>query len=148
MKNYLILCFVFLLVHTQDVFAQKSAVFIKNGKAIDGYDVVDFHLSKKATKGDDAFVTKWNGAEWYFSNAQNLNLFVASPEKYAPAFGGYCAYGLSQGHKAPTIVDTWTILKDTLYFNYNLKVKERWLVKTDSLIQVGQKNWASIKDKD
>lgn len=148
MRKYLILCTLILLVNNHLVQAQKSEVFIKNGKAIDGYDVVDFHISKKATKGDDAFVTKWNGADWYFNNMQNLNLFVASPEKYAPAFGGYCAYGLSQGHKAPTIVDTWTIIKDTLYFNYNLKVKERWMVKTDSLIQVGQKNWDSIKDKD
>lgn len=148
MRKYLILCTLILLVNNHLVQAQKSEVFIKNGKAIDGYDVVDFHISKKATKGDDAFVTKWNGADWYFNNMQNLNLFVTSPEKYAPAFGGYCAYGLSQGHKAPTIVDTWTIIKDTLYFNYNLKVKERWMVKTDSLIQVGQKNWDSIKDKD
>lgn len=148
MSKYLFLSIFMLLVNNHLVQAQKTAVYIKNGKAIDGYDVVDFHVSKKATKGDSNFVTNWNGADWYFSNAENLNLFKTSPEKYAPAFGGYCAYGLSQGHKAPTLVDTWTILNDTLYFNYNLKVKERWMVKTDSLIQVGQKNWVSIKDKD
>lgn len=147
MKQVLILL-VFLIGFQQNTNAQKSAIFIKEGKAIGGYDVVDFHLNQKAQLGDSSYQYRWNAANWYFSSAKNRDLFMATPEKFAPAFGGYCAYGLSQGHKAPTQVETWTVINNTLYFNYNLKVKERWIKQTDSLIAKGQVNWVLIKDKE
>jgi YHS domain-containing protein len=130
--------------------AQKSEIYTKDGKAVQGYDVVAFHLKQKPVVGDSSFSFKWKDANWYFENETNLKLFKENPEKYAPQFGGYCAYGCSDGtgHKAPTKIDTWTIVNEKLYFNYNLKVKEIWNKNQAELIEKAVKNWASIKDKE
>ncbi|HEY6900870.1 MAG TPA: YHS domain-containing (seleno)protein, partial [Puia sp.] len=85
---------------------------------------------------------------WCFSSPKNLEAFKASPEKYAPQYGGYCAYGTSQGHKAPTEVDTWTVLDGKLYFNYNQKVKAMWTKDQPALIKKADETWPTLKDKE
>jgi len=128
--------------------AQKSEVFTKSGTAISGYDPVAYFKEGHATKGTVQFVYNWNGADWYFSNQQNLDSFKTSPQKFAPQYGGYCAYGMYEGHKAPTDPDAWTIVNGKLYFNYNLKVRELWRDKKEEKIETADKNWPAIKDKD
>lgn len=130
--------------------SQKSEIYTKDGKAIQGYDVVAFYLQQKRVMGDSLIKTSWKDADWYFSSESNLKLFNLNPEKYAPQFGGYCAYGCSDGngHKAPTKIETWTIVNEKLYFNYNLKVQEFWKKNQSALIEKAEKNWPQIKDKD
>ena len=128
--------------------AQKTEVFTKSGTAISGYDPVAYFKEGQPTKGTDQFVYNWNGAAWYFSNQQNLDSFKTSPQKFAPQYGGYCAYGMYEGHKAPTDPNAWTILNGKLYFNYNLKVRELWRDKKEEKIETADKNWPAIKDKD
>jgi len=130
--------------------SQKSEIYTKDGKAIQGYDVVAFYLQQKPVMGDSLIKTSWKDADWYFSSESNLKLFNLNPEKYAPQFGGYCAYGCSDGngHKAPTKIETWTIVNEKLYFNYNLKVQEFWKKNQSALIEKAEKNWPQIKDKD
>jgi hypothetical protein len=72
-------------------------------------------------------------------------LFAVDPEKYAPQYGGYCAYGTADGHKAPTETDTWTIDNNKLYFNYNQKVKELWNKDRPGLIKKADEQWPKIK---
>jgi YHS domain-containing protein len=131
-----------------NVHAQKSAVFLTNGKAIKGFDAVAFFTELKPVKGQDSLSYSWNGADWLFSTRQHLNLFKAQPEKYAPQYGGYCAYGTSQGHKAPTEVETWSVLDGKLYFNYSSKVKEMWSKDKAGYIKKADDQWPSIKDKE
>ncbi|HQS56469.1 MAG TPA: YHS domain-containing (seleno)protein [Sediminibacterium sp.] len=130
--------------------SQKSEIYIKDGKAIQGYDVVAFHLEQKPILGNSSFIFNWKGADWYFLTESNLKLFKLNPEKYAPQFGGYCAYGASDGdgHKAPTKIETWTLLNEKLYFNYNLKVKELWNKNQTIFIEKAEINWPKIKDKE
>jgi len=59
------------------------------GVAIKGYDAVAYHTEGRAVKGKSKFSHKWNDAKWYFSSAQNKDLFTADPERYAPQYGGY-----------------------------------------------------------
>jgi len=106
--------------------AQKSEIFITDGSAIKGYDPVAFFKESKPVKGSENISFKYKDALWYFSSIENMESFKKSPEKFAPQYGGYCAYGTAAGHKAPTQTDTWTIVDDKLYFNYNGKVKEMW----------------------
>lgn len=129
-------------------FAQKSAVFITDGKAIKGYDAVAFFTESKPIKGQESFSYTWDGAKWLFSSKKNLDLFKAEPSKYAPQYGGYCAYGTSQGHKAPTETETWTVLDGKLYFNYNAKVKEMWSKDKAGYIKKADEQWPVIKDKE
>jgi len=130
------------------VHAQKSSVYVAGGKAIKGYDPVAFFTESKPMMGKDSLTLKWNGASWFFADRKDLELFQATPEKYAPQYGGYCAYGTSQGHKAPTEVETWTVVDGKLYFNYNKKVKELWVKDQTGLIQKADANWPMIKDKE
>ncbi len=128
-------------------FAQKSSVFIQSGKAIGGYDPVAYFTEGKPVKGIDKLVYQWNNANWHFSSQQNLDSFKVKPEKYAPQYGGYCAYGLSNGYKAPTNADAWTIDNGKLYLNYNIDVREDWNKERKQRIEKADKNWPQVKDK-
>ena len=130
------------------LFGQKSETFVQSGKAIRGYDPVAYFSEGKPVKGDDKLLYSWNNANWYFSSRQNLDLFKANPEKYAPQYGGYCAYGLSEGHKAPTDADAWSIEDGKLYLNYNTDVRKMWSKEKKDRIEKADKNWQQIKDKE
>lgn len=127
--------------------AQQSEIFAPDGKAIKGYDVVAFFNEARPSAGADSLTYAYKGAEWLFASRSNLEAFKANPDKYVPQYGGYCAYGTSQGHKAPTEADTWTIVGDKLYFNYNMKVKNNWSKKREELIDQADMQWPLIKNK-
>ena len=128
-------------------FAQQSATFIQSGKAIRGYDPVAYFTQGKPVKGNEKFQYEWNNATWHFSSQENLDLFKDNPEKYAPQYGGYCAYGLSNGYKAPTDADAWTIDNGKLYLNYNKEVREMWNKERKERIEKADKNWPEVKVK-
>lgn len=147
MKNQFLLI-IFLMACSFQAFSQKSEIFQKDGYAIKGYDVVAFHTEGQAVKGNKRHNYQWKDATWLFSSKSNLKKFVSDPEKYAPQYGGYCAYGTSGGHKAPTETDTWTIDNDKLYFNYSKKVQASWNKDRTGHIEKADKNWPLIKDKE
>ncbi|HEY1060262.1 MAG TPA: YHS domain-containing (seleno)protein [Daejeonella sp.] len=136
-----------LLLITSVAKAQKSEIFISDGKAIKGYDPVAFFKESKPVKGSESISFQYKDATWLFSSSENLESFKKSPEKYAPQYGGYCAYGTAGGHKAPTQTDTWTVVDGKLYFNYNTKVKESWEKQQSALIEKANVQWPLIKDK-
>jgi hypothetical protein len=128
--------------------AQKSEIFAPEGMAIKGYDVVAFHLEQKALAGSPSNSFVWKDATWLFATKANLDSFKANPERFAPQYGGYCAYGISDGHKAPTEADTWTILDNKLYFNYSQKVKSFWNKDREGHIKKADVNWQNLKNKE
>jgi YHS domain-containing protein len=125
--------------------AQQPEIFSTADGAIQGYDPVAFFKESKPVVGKKELAYSWSGADWHFSSAENLTLFKADPSKYAPQYGGYCAYGTATGHKAPTQPETWTIVNDKLYFNYNTQVKSRWSENQNELIQKADANWPAVK---
>jgi hypothetical protein len=141
MKKLLIV----LLFNLVIVSAFSQEVFTKSGDAIQGYDPVAYFKENKPVKGEDQFTYTWRGAKWKFSNADNLVAFKSDPEKFAPQFGGYCAYGMADGHKAPTSADAWAIVDDKLYLNYNTDVRVMWKEKQQQNILKAKKNWPSVK---
>ncbi|NOT94079.1 YHS domain-containing (seleno)protein [Ferruginibacter sp.] len=112
-----------------------------NGIAIKGYDPVAYFLQHTAVEGSHGFTADWSGSKWKFISQANLDSFKISPEKYAPQFGGYCAYGCSEGHKSPTDPNAWTVTGNKLYLNYNLKVKELWIKDTANRIKAANEYW-------
>ena len=125
--------------------AQQSEIFAPGGKAINGYDPVAFFKASKAVKGADSLAYKYKDVTWLFSSQKNLAAFKEAPEKYVPQYGGYCAYGTAPGHKAPTQTDTWTVVNDKLYFNYNTKVNESWSKDQQNLIRTADQKWLGLK---
>lgn len=129
------------------VIAQKSEVFNIDGKAIRGFDPVSYFTAGKPIQGNSKFAYSWNGGNWMFASDENLQLFKKNPGKYAPQYGGYCAYGLANGYKAPTENDAWTIVDRKLYLNYNKDVRKMWNLKQAEFIMKADKNWREVKGK-
>jgi YHS domain-containing protein len=138
----LILCF------SLPIFAQKAVVFTNEAGAISGYDPVAYFKEGKPVKGNPKFSYTWKDATWHFANQENQAAFQANPEKFAPQFGGYCAYGMSEGHKAPTNPQAWTIVDDKLYLNYNPDVKTLWNKKQSENIKAANKNWPTVSKQE
>lgn len=145
MKTKLWVLGAFLLITLQAV-AQKE-VFSKSGEAINGYDAVAYFTESKPVKGKKELSYTWKDATWLFSTEQNLKSFKSDPEKFAPQFGGFCAYGVSDNHKAPTSPDAWTIVDNKLYLNYNSDVKTLWSKDRSNLIQKANTNWPGVKNE-
>ena len=114
------------------------------GGAIKGYDPVAYFTQGEPAKGRGAHSHEWMGATWYFANAENLELFAAEPEKYAPQYGGYCAYAVSQGYTAKIDPDAWKIVDDKLYLNFSLKVQKLWEEDIPGYIAKADVNWPKI----
>ena len=119
----------------------------KEGIAINGYDPVAYFTENTPVLGRSELEYSWRGATWRFSNEQHLKQFQTEPDKYAPQYGGYCAFGLSNGYKASTSPDAWTIVDGKLYLNYNKDVRGEWLPKKDELIVKADSNWTAIRLK-
>jgi hypothetical protein len=135
-----------LLIGVVNASAQSSEIFVKNGAAIDGYDAVAYFTEGKPVKGSNDFSITWKSVKWLFVSKQNADLFRADPEKYAPQYGGYCAYGCSRGYKAKTSADAWTIANGKLYLNYDTGVRAIWSKDQQGYIQKADANWLKIKN--
>lgn len=142
-----ILSTIVMLLMVSAVLAQKPEIFIKDGFAIRGYDAVAYFNSAKPVKGNEQFSLKWRDATWLFSDASNRDAFKADPEKYAPQYGGYCAYGMSRGYKANTEPDAFSIVNGKLYLNYNLDVRSEWNKDQKVYIEKADRNWGEVRKK-
>ena len=120
-------------------------VFVTDSVAIRGYDPVAYFTEGKPVKGEPEYQHAWNGATWRFASRENLELFGADPARYAPQFGGFCAYGLSRGYKVGTDPEAFTIRDGKLYLNYSIPVRTTWLKHTDVYIERGFANWTKLE---
>jgi YHS domain-containing protein len=127
--------------------AEKSEIYAANGAAIGGYDPVAYFTEKKPVKGNPQFTAEWKGAVWHFASAANRDLFKADPAKYAPQYGGYCAFGASEGYAVKTEPDAWSIVDGKLYLNYNTTVRTKWSENIPERIKAADKNWPEILKK-
>lgn len=130
---------------SQPAHAKSDEVYTswRNNLAVGGYDVVSFHQGSPVA-GKPKLTTSWRGANWMFATQTNLDTFVAEPEKYAPAYGGYCAWAIAKNKLAKGKPKHWTIKDGALYLNFKKKIKDRWLKDMDGFIAKGDANWPAI----
>ncbi|MGP1358911.1 YHS domain-containing (seleno)protein [Roseicyclus sp.] len=124
--------------------AAEPPVFQRNGLAIGGTDPVAYARDGAPVQGDPALAIEWMGARWSFATAENRDAFAAEPDRYAPAFGGYCAFAASRGYLAPTIPEAWSIHEGRLFLNASLRARELWLAELPGVIAAGEANWPAI----
>jgi len=117
------------------------------GSAIDGYDPVAYFKDNKAIEGKNKYVYEWNGAKWYFKSEENKADFITSPEKYAPQYGGYCAWAVIQGAAVKTDPEAWHIEDGKLYLNYSADVQAQWSVDIPGNIQKADQQWPALLEK-
>lgn len=114
------------------------------GVAIRGYDSVAYFTEKKPVMGKEQFSTDWKGAKWHFSSQANLEAFKANPEKYAPQYGGYCAYGVTRGYLVKVEPDQFAVVNDKLYLNYDAGVQKTWSKDQAKYIKEADSKFASL----
>jgi hypothetical protein len=114
------------------------------GVAIDGYDPVAYFTDGRPIQGDKRFTFDWSGATWRFASAAHRDLFAMEPLKYAPRYGGYCAWAVAQGKTADVDPEAWTIRSGKLYLNYDLEIRAQWLVDPDGNIARADANWPKL----
>jgi len=112
--------------------------------AVSGYDPVAYFAQGKPVEGRSALEYDWNGAIWRFSSAENLAAFRASPQAYAPQYGGYCAWAVSQGYTAKSDPDAWRIVGGKLYLNYSKDIQKRWAEDIPGNLAKADANWPKV----
>ncbi|WDI31522.1 YHS domain-containing (seleno)protein [Hyphococcus flavus] len=127
----------------------ESPVYTKlfSNLAVDGYDPVAYFTDGAPLKGKKQFSYEFNGAEWRFYSAENLEAFKSDPEAYAPQYGGYCAWAVSQNYIARGNPKNWSIVDGKLYLNYNNEIQSRWEQDIPSFIELANTNWPGVIDK-
>lgn len=111
------------------------------GLALEGYDAVSYFDVGQARRGTGAYTYRWQGAEWRFESAAHRDAFAASPERYSPRYGNYCAFAVSRGtvaHGDPTL---WKIVDDRLYLNNNRFAQQLWDEDRSGNIAAADLNW-------
>jgi YHS domain-containing protein len=114
--------------------------------AIKGYDPVAYFTMAKPVLGSSQFTAEHMGATYYFSSSEHQALFASAPNKYAPQYGGYCAYGVSKEYKFDIDPQAWAVVDDKLYLNLNPTVQNRWMSEKDELIIEANTHWEVIAD--
>ena len=116
----------------------------RNNIAAGGYDVVTF-FSGTPQEGAAEFSTSYGGADWYFLTEVNKASFIANPDKFAPQYGGYCAWAMSKGKFAPGKPKHWDVVDGRLFFNYNARIKRKWEKKREEFIVKADEQWPAVK---
>lgn len=124
--------------------AVAQALNTDGGAAIQGYDPVAYFTRGQPTRGNPAITTRWGGAEWRFASEAHRAAFLAEPERYAPAFGGFCAYAVSEGYTAPIDPRAWRIVGGRLYLNYSASIQRTWEQDIPGRISRGEANWPRL----
>ncbi len=117
-----------------------------NDLAVGGYDAVAYFTEGAPVKGLADFEHDYMGARWRFSSAENLAAFKAEPVSYAPQYGGYCAWAVSQNYTARGNPKNWTIYDGKLYLNYSDKIQARWEKDIPGFIALADANWPGVLD--
>jgi YHS domain-containing protein len=123
---------------------KSSAGLLGKKLAVGGYDAVAYHTQGKPVAGTDEFTHMWKGAEWRFSSKENLEAFLKEPEKYAPQYGGYCAFAVAHKGLSPGDPRHWRIVDGKLYLNIDASVQTKWNKDHLAFIKRGDANWPKV----
>lgn len=118
------------------------------GLALRGVDPVSYFTNGAPQDGDISITEVHNGATYRFTSEENRDLFKQNPEKYLPAYGGFCAFGTAMGVKVDGDPDLWKIVDGKLYLNLSESIQERWNKDIPGFVKSADENWTSIEETD
>ncbi|WP_019015971.1 YHS domain-containing (seleno)protein [Elioraea tepidiphila] len=118
--------------------------FAENGVAIRGTDPVAYFVEGRPVPGRAELALDWAGATWRFATAANRDAFAADPARYAPAYGGFCAWAVAEGYTAPIDPAAWRIVEGRLYLNYSRTIQRRWDRDIAGNIGRADANWPRL----
>ena len=124
--------------------ALAGEFFEKDGAALRGYDPVAYFREAKAVKGSPDHKAEYKGSTFHFASTQNQEAFRADPAKFAPQYGGFCAFGTAGGYKAAIDPAAFSVIDGKLYLNYNRDVQKRWSADIPGYVAKADKNWPTV----
>jgi YHS domain-containing protein len=126
-------------------FAAEPEIFtgLVEGTGAGGFDVVSY-FSGAPSQGKAEFASTYKGAKWLFSSADNMKAFEADPAKYAPQYGGYCAYAVSKGATAKGEPEVWSVVDGKLYLNFSKDIQAKWKADIPGHIAAANANWPKV----
>ena len=124
--------------------ARAGEFFERGGAALQGHDAVAYFKDAKPVKGSAAYKAEFKGSTFLFASPANRDAFLAEPAKYAPQYGGYCAFGVAGGYKAAIDPAAFTVVDGKLYLNYNREVQKQWSGNVPGFIAKADKNWPAV----
>ena len=135
-----------MLLSAPFAFAGKAVVFtgLIDGVGAGGYDVVAYQTENAAKAGDENISANFEGVKYRFISEANRTTFTADPARYLPAYGGYCAYAVSQGYTAKIDPEAFTVVNGKTYLNYSKGVQSKWQQDTAGYISSGDANWPKV----
>ncbi|MFQ6551940.1 YHS domain-containing (seleno)protein [Aestuariibius insulae] len=132
------------LTLARPAFAGQAHFYMEGGVAIDGTDPTSYFTAGAPVAGDDAYSLKWQGAIWRFASAEAQDMFEMNPDRFAPQYGGYCAWAVAEGYTAPTVPEAWRIEDGRLYLNFSRRIQRRWERDIPGNIARGDANWPRV----
>ncbi|MCE0724459.1 MULTISPECIES: YHS domain-containing (seleno)protein [Legionella] len=137
--------FLFVLFPLSLIAATNSSISLVGDQ---GYDLVSYQQKSGPVRGSGNHVVFHHGVAYIFASKENKKTFAANPEKYLPAYGGYCAYGVAAGHKVISDPLAWKLVNGKLYLNLNKEIQNIWAKDSAGNIKKADEQWLKIKDKD
>ncbi len=128
--------------------AAGASAFTHSTPGVSGYDVVSYQTGEKPLRGNGNHIAVHEGVTYLFVNEANRKAFERDPERYVPAFGGYCAYGVSVGKKFVGDPDVWRVVDGRLYLNLDTSIQQTWAKDVPGNIDKANTQWSAIRDKD
>jgi YHS domain-containing protein len=138
-----------LLTSATPLFAQTRSLLNldKNGLAVQGYDPVAFFIENKPVKGKIEIRSVHKGATYYFASAENKASFDKDPAKYEPAYGGFCAYGVSRNKLVEIDPEAFQVVDGHLLLQYSKGVRNDFNKDTQGNLSKANANWPALVEK-
>jgi YHS domain-containing protein len=115
------------------------------GLGAKGYDVVSYFADNKPVEGSADYTHSYGGVTWRFASKEHRDLFAKTPAKYAPQYGGFCSWGVSEGKLFDVDpVNGWTVHGDKLYLNFNQDLNKKFAEDPDGFITKANHNWPML----
>ena len=144
MKNILKSIAVFALLSVAAFAGDLVNVSGASKAAVSGYDTVAFFTDGKPVNGSPFIAAEYQGATYFFASEEHKQLFTANPAKYAPQFGGFCAFGVALDKLFPVDISTWQVRDGKLYLNLNPDILKKFNDDFGGNVAKADKNWPGL----
>ena len=144
MKRVIRALMVLLWLSTPALAGELVNVSGASGAAVSGFDPVAFFTEGRPVNGSPFIGATYQGATYFFATEEHKKMFEANPSKYAPQYGGFCAYGVGLGKLFPVDISTWQVRQGKLYLNLNPEILKKFNADIEGNIMKADKTWPGL----
>ena len=134
-----------LLLLAAAVRADAGTVYTERGLAIGGADPIAYFEGRGPIVGRPDLTVTWQGAIWQFISEAHRATFLAEPDRWAPSYGGYCAFSMSRGRASASSIALWAVVDEHLYLFQSEAARDRFLRDQDLTIHLADEAWPMVR---